>query len=121
MPPVVPLNIEAEADLVELGELDFTRATVEVRYTQFGKQVTDTRSLQLSVTKGEPITSLLIFRDRDRSRWEYRVNLYHKELGRKQGSWKAGGDDGYVYCSIPERLRLEIEGRDAVSDALGGG
>ena len=119
MPPVVPLNVEAEADLDQLGELEFTRATVEVRYTQFGKQVTDTRSLQLSVNKGEPITSLLIFRDRDRSKWEYRVNLYHKDLGREQGRWTAGGDDGYVYCSIPDKLRLEIEGRSKVSDALG--
>jgi len=104
-PPVIPLKIEAEADLEELKGLDIARAVVEVRYTQFGKTVTDTRALQVSVAKGEPVASLLIFRDRDKGAWDYRVTFYHKRLGPKQGSWAKGGEGGYVFCTVPEGLR----------------
>ena len=104
-PPVIPLKIEAEADLEELKGLDIARAVVEVRYTQFGKTVTDTRALQVSVAKGEPVASLLIFRDRDKGDWDYRVTFYHKRLGPKQGSWARGGEGGYVFCTVPEALR----------------
>jgi len=113
-PPVLPLNVEAEADLTELEELGFTRATVEVRYNQFGKEVTDSRSLALSPAKGEPLASMMIFRDRRDTDWQYRTNLYHKRLGRNQGRWQKGGEDGYVYCIIPENLRTEA------SDAMAG-
>lgn len=106
IPPVVPLEVEAEADLSELEELGFTRATVEIQYTQFGKQITDTRSIQLSVSKNTAIDSLFIFRDRDVSAWKYRVNFYHKRLGRQRARrWLTGGEDGYVFCNIPDQLR----------------
>jgi hypothetical protein len=108
-PPVLPLAVEAEADLAELEELGFTRATVEVRYNQFGKQISDSRSLALSPAKGEPLDSMMIFRDRRDPDWQYRTNLYHKRLGRQQGRWERGGEDGYVYCTIPEELRAEAE------------
>ncbi len=110
IPPVVPLEVEAEADLEELADLDFTRATVEIQYTQFGQQITDTRSIQLSVTKNSAIGSLFIFRDRDVSDWQYRVNFYHKKLGRERARrWLSGGEDGYVFCNIPENLRDRAE------------
>ncbi|MCP4903084.1 MAG: hypothetical protein GY906_39475 [bacterium] len=106
IPPVVPLEVEAEADLQELEDLGFTRATVEIQYTQFGKPITDTRSIQLSVTKSTAIDSLFIFRDRDVSDWKYRVNFYHKRLGRQRARrWLTGGEDGYVFCNIPDDLR----------------
>jgi len=114
-PPVLPLKVEAEADLAELEELGFTRATVEVRYRQFGNEVVDSRSLALSPAKGDPLASMMIFRDRRDTEWEYRTNLYHKRLGRKQGRWQRGGEDGYVYCTIPETLRLEAQALDAVT------
>jgi hypothetical protein len=108
MPPVVPLAVEAEADLGELADLGFTRATVEIKYTQFGKRITDTRSIQLSVTKNVPIESLYIFRDRDDATWEYRVSFYHKTLGRHSGRWLQGGEDGYVFCNMPDELREKV-------------
>jgi hypothetical protein len=106
-PPVMPLNVEAEADLAELEELGFTRATVEVKYTQFGKEITESRALALSPAKGEPLASAMIFRDRRDTDWQYRTNLYHKRLGRRQSRWIRGGEDGYVYCTIPEDLIAE--------------
>jgi hypothetical protein len=113
-PPVLPLNVEAEADLAELEALGITRATVEVRYRQFGKDVTDSRALALSPAKGEPLATMMIFRDRNDTGWQYRTNFYHKRLGRQQGGWQRGGEDGYVYCTVPEALRLEA----AVADAI---
>ncbi|HPA82840.1 MAG TPA: hypothetical protein PLS95_18600 [Thermoanaerobaculales bacterium] len=113
-PPVLPLNVEVEADLAELEELGITRATVEVRYRQFGKDVTDSRALALSPAKGEPLAAMMIFRDRNDTGWQYRTNFYHKRLGRQQGGWQRGGEDGYVYCTVPETLRLEA----AVADAI---
>ncbi len=106
-PPVMPLNVEAEADLAELEELGFTRATVEVKYTQFGEEITESRALALSPAKGEPLASVMIFRDRRDTDWQYRTNLYHKRLGRRQSRWVRGGEDGYVYCTIPEDLIAE--------------
>jgi hypothetical protein len=108
-PPVIPLKIEAEADLEELKSLDFMRATVEVRYTQFGNLVADTRALQLSVAKGENLASMMIFRDPAQNTWEYRLNFYHKRFGRRQTEWRRGGDDGYVLASLPEGLREDAE------------
>ncbi|HSL17299.1 MAG TPA: hypothetical protein VLB51_05270 [Methylomirabilota bacterium] len=107
-PPVLPLNVEAEADLAELEELGFTRATVEVRYTQFGNEVTESRGLALSPAKGEPLASVMIFRDREDTDWDYRINLYHKRLGRRQSRWMSGGEDGYVYCTIPQDVAEEV-------------
>jgi hypothetical protein len=106
-PPVMPLNVEAEADLTELADLGFTRATVEVKYNQFGKQITESRALALSPAKGEPLATAMIFRDRRDTDWQYRTNLYHKRLGRRQSRWMRGGEDGYVYCTIPEELIAE--------------
>ena len=113
-PPVVPLKVEAEADLVELGDLGIARATVEIRYHQFDQQVTDTRALQLSVAKGEAIASMLVFRDPAKPAWEYRVNFYHKTLGRRQGGWTRGAEDGYVFCTVPVELRAAAEAAKAV-------
>ena len=86
-----------------------------MRYHQFGKEVTDNRSLALSPAKGEPLASMMIFRDREDTDWQYRTNLYHKRLGREQGRWKRGGEDGYVYCVIPENLRTEAS--EAMEDS----
>jgi hypothetical protein len=113
-PPVLPLKVEAEADLAELEELGITRATVEVRYRQFGKDVADSRALALSPAKGEPLAAMMIFRDRSDTGWQYRTNFYHKRLGRQQGGWQRGGEDGYVYCTVPEALRLEAAVVDAI-------
>jgi len=114
-PPVIPLKVEGEADLEELKGLDIARATIEVRYTQFGKQLTDTRALQLSVAKGESIASMMIFRDPQQSTWEYRTSFYHKKLGRTQTSWTRGSDDGYVFCTIPAELRAAAAAAGAVA------
>jgi hypothetical protein len=114
-PPVIPLKVEAEADLAELADLGFTRATVEIRYNQFGDQVAGKRGLVLSPAAGEPLDSLMIFRDRDDPSWQYRVNLYHKKIRPQKGRWTPGSDDGYVYCVIPEKLRAEA--REAMADS----
>jgi len=113
-PPVLPLKVEAEADLAELEGLGITRTTVEVRYRQFGKDVADSRALALSPAKGEPLAAMMIFRDRNDTGWQYRTNFYHKRLGRQQGGWQRGGEDGYVYCTVPEALRLEAAVVDAI-------
>jgi hypothetical protein len=115
VPPVIPLTVEAEADLAELEELGFTRATVEIRYNQFGKEVTHNPSLVLSPARGEPLASTNIFRDRDDTDWQYRTNLYHSVLGPIRGRWRPGGADGYIYCTIPRDLRDEA--REALIDA----
>ncbi len=117
-PPVRPLTVEAEADLEELQELGIRRATVEVRYRQFGKDVRDRRSIHLSPAKGEPIGSIVVFLDRDHPDWKYRVTFYHERLGRLAGPWKKGGADGYIFCTVPDTVRAKLLARDRVEEAV---
>ncbi len=111
-PPVRPLTVEAEADLDELQELGIRRATVEVQYRQFGKNVKDRRSIHLSPAKGEPIGSIVVFLDRDHPEWRYRVTYYHQRLGRLPQPWRRGGADGYIFLvayDVPEDVVRDAE------------
>ncbi len=117
-PPVRPLTVEAEADLDELQELGIRRATVEVQYRQFGKNVKDRRSIHLSPAKGEPIGSIVVFLDRDHPEWRYRVTYYHQRLGRLPQPWRRGGADGYIFCTVPDTLRAKLSLRDKAEQAV---
>jgi hypothetical protein len=107
-PPVRPLLIEAEADLYELEELDIVRATVQLRYSKFGKVYEDAKGLQMSVAKGEAIQEKTIYHDPDNLDLQYQITFYHKKKGRIRLPWQRGSQDGYIFCTVPEDVRQQL-------------
>jgi len=101
--PVKPRTIEFEADLDEMRELGVTRATLQVRYQKFGKEVEE--NIPLTVSKNEPLVEQTIFTDRDMVGYVYRLVLNHKEHGKLALDWEAKINDDYVYAIIPKELR----------------
>ncbi|XLS29590.1 hypothetical protein ACJD0Z_01935 [Flavobacteriaceae bacterium M23B6Z8] len=102
-PPIVPRNIEFEADLEELEALDIVRATLQLRYYKFGNEVET--NIPITVSKGEPLIEKMIFTDRDSKGYAYRLVLTHKEKGKMALDWDSKINDDYIYASIPQELR----------------
>ncbi|MCI4670724.1 MAG: hypothetical protein MRZ79_21495 [Bacteroidia bacterium] len=101
--PLKPRSIEFEADLDEMRELGVTRATLQVRYQKFGKEVEE--NIPLTVSKNEPLVSSTIYQDREMQGYVYRLVLNHKEHGKLALDWEAKINDDYVYAVIPDQLR----------------
>ena len=99
-PPVTPRTIEFEADLEELKSMDITRATLQVRYKKFGREVEE--NLHLSPAKQEPLTNQMLFMDRDTRGYVYRLVFNHKTEGKLALPWSSKVNDNYVYAVIPE-------------------
>lgn len=108
-PPVRPLLIEAEADLLELEELDIVRATVQLRYNKFNQTYDDPKGLQISVTRGEPLADKTIYHDPDNLGLQYQITFYHKTQGRIQTPWQQGSQDGYIFCAVPDSIRQRLQ------------
>ncbi|MBS3732827.1 MAG: hypothetical protein KGY42_07960 [Desulfobacterales bacterium] len=107
--PVRPRTLEAEADLAEMERLGIVRALVELRYSQFGKQHTDSRALALSPAVGEPLVNKIIYQDADRDALSYRVIYYHKKLGKiTQENWQPVAGN-YIYCAPSETVLEKIK------------
>lgn len=104
-PPIVPRNIEFEADLEEFEALGIVRATLQLRYYKFGNEVET--NIPMTVSKGEPLVEQMIFTDRDSNGYAYRLVLTHKEKGKMALDWDSKINDDYVYASIPQELRDE--------------
>lgn len=101
--PIKPRTIEFEADLDEMRELGVTRATLQVRYQKFGKEVEE--NIPLTVSKNEPLIEHTIYQDREMQGYVYRLVLNHKEHGKLALDWEAKINDDYVYAVIPKELR----------------
>ena len=99
-PPVTPRTVEFEADLEELKLMDITRATLQVRYKKFGREVEE--NLHLSPAKQEPLTDQMLFMDRDTRGYVYRLVFNHKTEGKLALPWSSKVNDNYVYAVIPE-------------------
>ena len=104
-PPVIPQTIEFEADLEELESLGIPRATLQVRYSKFGKEIET--NIPITVSKGESLVEKTIFTDREIQGYAYRYILTHKEKGKMVLDWDAKVNDNYVYASIPQELKDE--------------
>lgn len=101
-PPVKPRTIEFEASPEELKTSGIVRATLQLRYMKFGKEVES--NIPLSVAAGNPLVKDVIFLDRDTKGYAYRLVFDHKDKGKLALDWKPETSD-YVYAVIPEELR----------------
>jgi hypothetical protein len=107
--PVRPRTLEAEADLNELEELGIARVSVELRYSQFGKQKTDSKGLSLSPAGGEPTANKVIYQDVDKDNVSYRLIYHHKKMGKiVQDIWQPVEGD-YIYCAPTEIIVEKIK------------
>ena len=103
--PVSPRNIMFEGDLNELKEMDIPRATLQVRYQKFGREVET--NIPLTVSQGIPLVEKTIYTDKDTRGYVYRLILTHKRAGKLVLPWESKINDDYVYAIIPEELRDE--------------
>lgn len=115
-PPVKPLNIEFEGDLNELKALDFTRATLQLRFYKYGQEVE--HNIQLALSKEVPIMTDMIFIDRDTHGYAYRIIYNHKTEGKIITPWKSQVNDNYVYALVPQEWMDENDQLDLASEAL---
>ncbi|MBU1196574.1 MAG: hypothetical protein KKE62_10545 [Proteobacteria bacterium] len=107
--PVVPVMLEAEADLDELSELGVARVSVELRYNQFGKQNTDSKGLSLSPAAGEAVVNKVIYRDTRKDAIEYRLIYHHKKLGKIESDEWNKVEGNYIYCAPTEILLNKVK------------
>lgn len=101
--PIAPRSIQFEANLEELKEMGFTRATLQLRYFKFGKEVET--NIPLTVSKGEALIEQTIFTDKDTRGYAYRIIMHHKEKGKIALDWESKSDDDYVYVTIPKGIK----------------
>ena len=104
-PPIKPVTIEFEADLDEMKEMGITRATLQLRYYKFDKEVQT--NVPMTVSKGEPLIDKTIFMDKDSQGYAYQLVLNSKDAkkGKMALGWNVKINDDYVYASIPEELK----------------
>ena len=100
--PVAPRTILFEGDLTELQEMGIPRATLQLRYQKFGKEVET--NIPLTVSKGQPLIEKVIYTDKDTRGYVYRLILTHKTEGKLVLPWEAKINDDYVYATIPSDL-----------------
>lgn len=100
--PVAPRHILFEGDLTELSEMGIPRATLQLRYQKFGKEVET--NIPLTVSQGLPLIEKTIYTDRDTRGYVSRLILTHKTHGKLVLPWESNVNDDYVYAIIPEEL-----------------
>lgn len=100
--PVAPRTVLFEGDLEELKEMGIPRATLQLRYQKFGKEVET--NIPLTVSKGQPLMEKVIYTDKDTRGYVYRLILTHKTEGKLVLPWESKINDDYVYATIPEEL-----------------
>lgn len=100
--PVSPRTVLFEGDLTELQEMGIPRATLQLRYQKFGKEVET--NIPLTVSKGLPLVEKTIYTDKETRGYVYRLILTHKTAGKLVLPWESKINDDYVYATIPEEL-----------------
>jgi hypothetical protein len=101
--PISQRNIQFEGNLEELKAAGFTRATLQVRYFKFGREVES--NIPLTVSKGESLVEQTIYTDKDTRGYAYRIILNHKEKGKIAFDFDPKINDDYVYITIPQKLK----------------
>ncbi|AEE49551.1 hypothetical protein [Haliscomenobacter hydrossis] len=101
--PITQRNIQFEGNLDELKAAGFTRATLQVRYYKFGREVET--NIPLTVSKNESLVEQAIFTDKDTRGYAYRIILNHKEKGKIAFDFDPKINDDYVYITIPKEIK----------------
>ena len=102
-PPVTPRTIEFETDIEKLKAANISRVTLQVRFKKFGEEVEE--NINISVAKNEPLTSKMLFMDRDTRGYVYRLIFNHTSEGKLAMPWSSKVNDNYVYAIVPDELR----------------
>lgn len=103
--PVSPRTIQFEGNLEELKAAGFTRATLQVRYYKFGREVET--NIPLTISKNESLIEQTIFTDKDTRGYAYRIILNHKDKGKIAFNFDPKINDDYVYINIPKEIKEE--------------
>lgn len=106
-PPIRRRIIEVEGDLFEMEENRITRATVQVRYPQFGAE--EEINIAVSPARGESLVEQPIFTDRDARGYVYRLVLWHRDHGQLVLPWQARTSDDYIFVNVPPELLAETD------------
>lgn len=101
--PVSPRTIQFEGDLTQMQEMGIPRATLQVRYQKFGKEVET--NIPLTVSKGQSLIEKTIYTDKDTRGYVYRLILTPKTGEKCVLPWEAKINDDYVFAVIPDALR----------------
>ncbi len=101
--PIEPLTIEVEGDLNDLQTGNYTQASVQFRYSKFGKVFIDPEVAKINVAKGTAVSEKKIFHDTGHPDFDYRIFLYHKNRGKiAVGGWQHG-EGNYIFCPVPAK------------------
>jgi hypothetical protein len=114
-PPVEPRLVEFEGDLAEMEAAGMTRATLKIRYSQFGREAEESLRLRL---RGSPWLQKQLFVDRGSPGFAYRLIFQHRREGALALPWKSRVNSDFVYASIPTGL---FENPSALARARAGG
>jgi hypothetical protein len=101
--PMVPRTIQFEADLEELKSLGFVRASLQLRYMKYGKEVES--NIPITVSQGVALAEKKLFIDENVPGYAYRIILTHKEKGKMALEWDSKLNDDYVYAIIPKGIK----------------
>lgn len=101
--PVVPRTIEFEGDLAQMKEMGVRRATLQLRYQQFGKEIET--NIPLTVSKGQPLIEKTIYTDRNTRGYVSRLILTHQREGKLAMDWESKINDDYVFAIIPDEMK----------------
>lgn len=106
--PIRPVTLEYEADLTELEDLGIARVSIELKYKQFGKSITDSKDASLSPAVGEAMGNKVIYQDVGSDKLSYRLIYHHKKLGKiTQDEWQPV-EGNYIYCAPTEIISGKI-------------
>ena len=53
----------------------------------------------------------MIFHDKDRKTYDYKVTYHHKQKGPYTTGWVKGREDAYVYCYMPKDINEKKSAR----------
>jgi hypothetical protein len=123
-PPVVPRNIEVEADLEAMKASRVTRITVQIHYPKFGEEAEE--NIHISPAQGQALVSRKIFMDRGAKGYAYRLIVNHESEGKLALPWSARVGDDYIYATIPKDLlapdsQIKTTAKEAAKVASTGG
>ncbi len=116
--PIEGRLIECEADLDELSAMGVVRATIQLRYYKFGKEVQT--NVPITVSKGVSIVEKTIFMDVNTQGYAYQLIVDYKDpsKGKMAFGWQPKINDDYVYAAVPtEVLDENVEFIEKVIEA----
>ena len=107
--PIRPVTLEYEADLTELEDLGVARVSIELKYKQFGKTITDNKNTSLSPAVGDAMGNKVIYHDVGNDQLSYRLIFHHKKMGKiSQDQWQPV-EGNYIYCAPSEVIADKLK------------